>query len=369
MRTQTGGRPIVDIAAGARRALRRLAPAWPTSKYFRWLQYGGLRLLVLVLLVAACAPTGETELVPRQTLFIGIDVSGSFQKDGAYDDAMAFAARYIHGRLNGMGELVEPRALFVGSIGGETPGEPQAFHPIHDFQGKSPKEIEVDLREWFAPDDRYTDFNAFFRRAATLVKRQNLVLAPVTLVLLTDGIPDLGALPEGVDESERYARIDLEPLEYLARNVTIRVLYPDPTVAVAWERQVPRDRVRMWTVDDVVMKGWRDQLREPDVPGPVELAMAGSQSSSETGAGESASTDPRAGTAATDAAPDTTVGRPDSRETGSTPVETVSEGARLPGQNAAPASATRAPTEVIDQPALWRWIKDNVDFRVRRTVL
>lgn len=275
MRTRTSRRPIVGIAAGARRALRRLAPAWPTSKYFRWLQYGGLRLLVLLVLVWACAPTGESELVPRQTLFIGIDVSGSFQKDGAYDDAMAFAARYIHGRLNGLGELEEPRALFVGSIGGETPGEPQAFHPIHDFEGKSPEEIEADLREWFAPDDRFTDFNAFFRRAATLVKRQNLVLAPVTLVLLTDGIPDLGALPDGVDESERYAQIDLEPLEYLARNVTIRVLYPDPTVAVAWERQVPRDRVRMWTVDEVVMRGWREQLREPPAPPTLDRPPPG----------------------------------------------------------------------------------------------
>jgi hypothetical protein len=369
MPTQTSRRRIVDIAAHVRRALRRLAPSWPTSKYFRWLQYGGLRLLVLLLLVAACAPTGESELVPRQTLFIGVDVSGSFQKDGAYDDAIAFAARYIHGHLNGLGELEEPRALFVGSIGGETPGEPQAFHPIHDFEGKSPKEIEANLREWFAPDDRFTDFNAFFRRAATLVKRQNLVLAPVTLVLLTDGIPDLGALPEGVEESERYAQIDLDPLEYLARNVTIRVLYPDPTVAVAWERQVPRDRVRMWTVDEVVMRGWRDQLREPHAARRGEIAMAEPAEPAEADAGEPDPSGETPSEYGARAEPDTVGTGPDTLDTGVSAVDPRQAAVRA----SAPAPSTgrrpATPPEVIDQPDLWRWIKDNVDFRVRRTVL
>lgn len=368
MRGHTFDRRVREVAASALRKVRRITPAWPGSIHFRWLMFGGLRMLVLVLLVASCAPTSEAELVPRQTLFIGIDVSGSFQNGGRYDDAIAFAARYIHGHLNGLGKLEEPRAMFVGSIGGETPGEPQAFHPIHDFEGKSAQEIEVDLRRWFAPDDRFTDFNAFFQRAATLVKRQNLVLAPVTLVLFTDGVPDLGALPEGVEESERYAQIDLEPLEYLARNVTIRVLYPDPTVAVAWERQVPRDRVRMWTVDEVVMKGWRDQLREPEAPEPVEIAMAEVPASGETPGGDPANADIQAADAGTDTAPDGVKGTADSSETGSAPAEVVPEPAPMQ-ERWAPSRATPTPPDVIDQPDLWRWIKDNVDFRVRRTVL
>ncbi|NIR46748.1 MAG: hypothetical protein GWN51_18925, partial [Gemmatimonadetes bacterium] len=69
----------------------------------------------------------EQPVQARGTLFIGIDVSGSFQANGLYDDAIEFAARYIHGHLTGAGELDEPRALFVGSIGGERPGQPQAF--------------------------------------------------------------------------------------------------------------------------------------------------------------------------------------------------------------------------------------------------
>lgn len=264
--------------------------------------------IAVAVTVAACVPADDVELVPRSTMFIGIDVSGSFQNGGRYDDAMAFSAHYIHAHLNGLGELEQPRALFVAAIGGETPGQPQSFHPIHDFEGKSIPQIEADLREWFPPNDIYTDFSAFFRRAAALVKRQNLSLAPVTLVLLTDGEPDVGGgAARPADEAERYARIDMDALEYLARNVTVRVLYPDPTVAVRWERDVPRNRVRMWTVDATVMKGWKEQLRTEEAPARADIV-------------------------------------PD--------VDRAGAGAAIP-----------------DQPDLWRWIRDNVDFRVRRTVL
>ncbi|HUE77265.1 MAG TPA: hypothetical protein VMM83_04925 [Longimicrobiales bacterium] len=259
----------------------------------------------VAMIAAACVPADDAELVPRSTMFIGVDVSGSFQKGGRYDDALAFAAHYIHAHLNGLGELEQPRALFVASIGGEVPGQPQSFHPIHDFEGKGVPEIEADMRAWFPPNDIYTDFSSFFRRAAALVKRQNLSLAPVTLVLLTDGVPDVGGgAARPANEAERYARIDMDALEYLARNVTVRVLYPDPTVAVRWERDVPRNRVRMWTVDAKVMEGWREQLRTTD-----------------------------SSPARADILPDAGRG------------------------------------EVAGQPDLWRWIRDNVDFRVRRTVL
>jgi hypothetical protein len=49
-------------------------------------------------------------------------------------------------------------------------------------------------------------------------------------------------------------------LEYLSRSVTVRVLYPTPTVAVRWEQGVKRRRVRLWTLDEQVMVGWRGQL-------------------------------------------------------------------------------------------------------------
>lgn len=231
----------------------------------------GLVAAAAVAALAACSFDAPATSTPRNSLFIGIDVSGSFRASGNYDDALAFVARYLYGHLNGLGGLDVPRAVFVGSIGGAVPGEPQAFHPIHDFQGKSIAEIEADLRTWFPPNDRLTDFNAFFRRAADLIQRQNLTLAPITLVVLSDGVPDLAALPAASaaeaagDDGGPYRQLELRSLEYLARSTTVRLLYPDPPTAVAWERHVPRSRVRLWTVDQVVMKGWRQQLR-PDAP-------------------------------------------------------------------------------------------------------
>lgn len=218
-------------------------------------------LVAAVLLLAAACMPAEVDQEPRLTLFIGIDVSGSFQNTGHYDDAMRFAAHYIYGHLRGLGELEEPAVLFVGSIGGERPGETKSFRPIHDFQGKSPDEIEGDLRRWFQPDDAFTDFNPFFERVATFVKRRNLILKPITIVVISDGIPDVTArLAAAGAEDERYGKINLEPLEFLSRNVTLRLLYTSPQVAVRWEQEVPRRRVRMWTVDHEVMDGWRSQI-------------------------------------------------------------------------------------------------------------
>jgi hypothetical protein len=61
-----------------------------------------------------------------------------------------------------------------------------------------------------------------------------------------------------------YDLINLDPLEFLSRSVTVRLLYASPTVSVDWERKVKRQRVRMWTVDAQVMDGWRDQVM-PDL--------------------------------------------------------------------------------------------------------
>ncbi len=186
-------------------------------------------------------------------------MSGSFQNTGQFDDALHFTAHYIYGHLNGLGGLEEPAVLFVGSIGGEQVGQPKSFHPIHDFQGKSVAEIEADLRRWFEPDDRFTDFNPFFERVSTLVKRQNLILKPLTVVVVSDGVPDVTARAVASEDRARYRNINLEPLELLSRNVTVRLLYANPGVIERWERDIPRRRVRMWTVDGEVMKGWRAQ--------------------------------------------------------------------------------------------------------------
>ena len=211
---------------------------------------------IIVTILGACTPV-ENPRRARSTLVLGIDVSGSFEATGNYNDAIEFASHYLYGHLGGLGELAMPSAVFVGSVGGENPGETKSFQPIHAFQGKSPEEIAVVLREQFPSRDGFTDFNAFFDRVATLVKRQGLVLAPLNIVLLTDGIQDLTA--DSGTES-RFATIDLGPLEYLSRSVTVRLLYATPTVSVAWEREIDRRRVRMWTVDHEVMGGWREQL-------------------------------------------------------------------------------------------------------------
>ncbi len=224
--------------------------AWPT-----------MAASLCLLLSAACMPR-ETERQPRLTLFIGIDVSGSFQNTGHFDDALRFTAHYIYAHMNELGGLDEPNVLFVGSIGGERPGQPKSFHPIHDFKGRSVDEITDDLRGWFRSDDAFTDFNPFFERVAAVVKQRNLMLKPISIVVISDGVPDITASgANGGDD--RYKKIDLDQLEYLSRNVTVRLLYANPQVAVHWEQDIPRRRVRMWTVDGAVMEGWRNQI----VPG------------------------------------------------------------------------------------------------------
>jgi len=214
--------------------------------------------LALALSVVACSPSQRAE-TPRSTLVIGLDISGSFRRNPSFNGAIEFAALYIYGHLNGVGGLQPNTAIFVGELGGERPGQAKVFHPIQDLTGKSPTQIAADLRAWFPQEDPITDFNAFFQRAALHVRRNNLILAPLNVVLFSDGEPDYSGAGR-LTADERYKRVDLSPLEYLSRNVTVRLLYADPPVAQLWERRVPRKRVRLWTQDSEVMKGWRRHM-------------------------------------------------------------------------------------------------------------
>lgn len=207
------------------------------------------------MLFAACAPGPGAGRASRSTLVVGIDVSGSFREH--HENSIQFAANYLYAHLNGLGGLKQPTAVFVGAVGGERPSETKAFQPIHTFSGLSVEEIADYLRSEYPSRDGFTDFNPFFERVASLVQRQGLVLSPIEVVLFTDGIPDTPA--ESGDTLGPYKRIDLGKLEYLSKSVTLRVLYPRPTVAVNWERRVPRQRVRMWTVADEVMTTWTRQ--------------------------------------------------------------------------------------------------------------
>ena len=209
------------------------------------------------------------ERVSRNTLVIGVDVSGSFKRDGRYDSAVSFMANYLYAHLHGLGGLKQPTAVFVGSIGGERPFETKAFQPIHTFQNMSVAQIEAYLRKEYPARDGLTEFSPFFNRVSLLVKRQNLVLSPINIVLLTDGLPDTPAAKG--DSLGPYKKIDLNQLEYLSKNVTLRVLYPDPTTAVRWENVIPRRRVRMWTVANQVMETW---VRHHKQGAPPDQQMA-----------------------------------------------------------------------------------------------
>jgi hypothetical protein len=217
-----------------------------------------LAAAVALLALLACKPP-ENSPPPRSTLVIGLDVSGSFRDNPHFNDAVQYAALYIYGHLNGMGDLKRATDIFVGSLGGERPGQPKSFHPIQDLSGKSPDEIAADLRGWFREVDPLTDFNAFFQRVAVHVKRQNLVLAPLAVVMFSDGVPDFAGASRMTPKA-LYGKIDLSPLEFLSRSVTVRLLYATPGVAQNWERLVPRSRVKIWTQDADVMQGWRRHL-------------------------------------------------------------------------------------------------------------
>jgi len=220
---------------------------------------------ILLATTATAQPTTDNKL--RESLFVGVDTSGSFVQSGEYDSAMRFLAYYLYGHLNGLGGLSRPRELFVAAIGGKEANEPKAFHPILDFAGKDLAQIEADLRRWYAPTDTLTDFNVFFAQVARIAKERNLVLSPITVLLVTDGIPDVAVPGVKPGSPALYRKIDLGPLEYLSRNLTVRVLYSSPKVGEQWRKAVPRQRVRLWTTEAEVMRGWQAQLVAGANPG------------------------------------------------------------------------------------------------------
>src|SRR5260370_15921231 len=195
-------------------------------------------LLAVALGLVGCKPPANAP-PPRSTLVVGLDISGSFRKSGQFDDAMRYAALYIYGHINALGGLKQATDVFVGSLGGEHVGQPKSFHPIQDLSGKTPAAIDARLRPWFPEDDPITDFNAFFQRTAVHIKRQNLVLAPLNIVLFSDAVPDFPGACR-LSAPQLYAKIDVSPIEYVSRNVTIRLLYAQPQVAQTWQTLVPR---------------------------------------------------------------------------------------------------------------------------------
>ena len=212
--------------------------------------------IVLAVAQAGCDIAGGAESdTPRQTMFVGVDISGSYMNSGHFNDSLEFLSYYIYGHLNGVGGMEKPANLFVSSIGGATAGEPKTFFPIQTFENKSVDEIHATLQGMF-PKERpnpFTDYNAFFEQVAYTVQSKNLVLRPIAIVMISDGVPDVTR-----NGKTSYDSIDLKPLERLARSVTVRLLYTDAVVGKSWQTQVSRQRIRIWTQDADVMRAWRD---------------------------------------------------------------------------------------------------------------
>lgn len=223
----------------------------------------GLIFLILVLSVSGCGLSTSTPK-PRLAMFVGVDISGSFMNGKYFDDSIDFLAHYIYCHLNGLGEFDVPSALFVSSIGGARANEPKTFFPIQTFENKSVEEIAIELRKIFPRENAnpFTDYNAFLEQVALTVKNKNLTLRPISVVMVSDGIPDVA----GKGKTD-FRSIVVKPLEKLSRSVTIRLLYTDATVGKNWQTMVPRSRVKIWTQDASVVVSWKDpKILDPDAP-------------------------------------------------------------------------------------------------------
>ncbi|MGE0173713.1 MAG: hypothetical protein AB7T49_13030 [Oligoflexales bacterium] len=203
------------------------------------------------------AEAGDDAKSARLVMFIGVDISGSFKNTSFFKDSIRFTAHYIYMHLKGLGGLEVPHSLFVGSIGGAKPNEPKTFWPIETFQYKSIPEIEKKLYEIFPAKvtNQFTDYNAFFRQITTFVRDRKLVMKPISIVLLSDGVPDAPKVDGKLD----YRSFQVEPLETLSRDVTLRLLYTTAEVGMNWQTKIPRKKVKIWTQDANVMKTWKEK--------------------------------------------------------------------------------------------------------------
>lgn len=222
-----------------------------------------IRIIILSLLaVSMISCSGESK--PRLVMFVGMDISGSFMRSKNFDDSINFLAHYLYSHLNGLGDMEIPQSLFVSSIGGSKAGEPKTFFPIQTFTNKSIAEIKAKLVEIFPKkvENPFTDFNAFIEQVALTVKNKNLVLRPISIIMLSDGIPDIKK-----DGKTDFRSISFEPLETISRSVTVRLLYTDAVVGKNWQTQIPRRRIKVWTQDAQVMTSWKDEnIMIPDAP-------------------------------------------------------------------------------------------------------
>ncbi len=216
-----------------------------------------LTTLGLLFFLSNAQAAEKTKEAPRLVLFVGVDISGSFIKGQYFDNAMDFLAHYLFAHLQGHGGLDVPHSLFVGSIGGDKPEEPKTLFPIQTFQNLKVEEIREKLVEIFpkSKSNPFTDFNAFFEQIGQTVKNKKLLLKPVSIVMISDGKPDV----KGKKGRDLMRTLKLAPLEALSRNITLRLLYTDAVTGASWQNDVPRRRVKIWTGDAKVMTEWKSE--------------------------------------------------------------------------------------------------------------
>ena len=211
-----------------------------------------LFLLTICIIASSCFAAQPGRLV----MVVGIDISGSFLRGKYFKDSLDFLAHYLYAHLKGYGGLAVPHSLFVGSIGGAQPDEAKTFYPMQIFQYKDLNGIKKEIHRIFASkkQNANTDYNAFFKQVADLVKNRRLVLRPISIIMLSDGIPDTKISKD----TNVYRTINFSPLENLARSVTIRLLYTNAVVGNNWRNTIPRQRVKVWTQDAEVMLNWKN---------------------------------------------------------------------------------------------------------------
>lgn len=209
-------------------------------------------LLTVALITGCYQQDPQKNLSQRQILFIGVDISASFKRSPHFKDSLNFLANYIYCHMQGLGDLEKPERIFIASIGGLKLNDPKAFIPLEQtFHNASIKEIRTKLRRRFTKkkSNPYTDFNAFFQQIESTVEERKLILRPINIIMVSDGVPDTGG-------KEPYRNLNLAPLEKLSRNLTIRLLYPNSNVSRKWKTKVKRRRVKLWIVEDEAMREW-----------------------------------------------------------------------------------------------------------------
>ena len=68
-----------------------------------------IRMLLVALSVLLPACTSSEAEKPRLSLFVGVDVSGSFSRTPQFQDALRFLSYYLHGHLTGLLPPLRPR--------------------------------------------------------------------------------------------------------------------------------------------------------------------------------------------------------------------------------------------------------------------